>query len=943
MYFAVLGPLNVTAGDGAQVRLPAGRAQIILAALCAAPGREISQDRLIDIAWNGKPPATAPTQLHGQISALRRALGPARAVIVRQPDGYLLAVGPDDVDLSRLRALVTAARRDRDSGNLDGAAACLLQAVDLWRGQPFSGLASDELATSAGLIEQEYVSALEDYASTRLQLGGHEEIAERLAGWVNAHPLREGMRGSLITALARSGRQAEAIASYHQLRQLLADELGVDPGKELRHLYQQVLSGHRDTAVPGTAAPAQLPAATADFTGRKEQTGAMTAALTRRDGQPVALVITAVSGTGGIGKSTLAVHVAHHVAGEFPDGQLYVNLAGTSGDPADPHDVLARMLRDLGVAVSDVPAEETERAARYRSLLAGRRMLVVLDDARDTAQVSPLLPGSAGCAVVVTSRARLADLPGAYRVDLDVLDEDEARELFTRIVGARRVAAEPAATALVIRACAGLPLAIRITAAKLAARPGWTIRSVAEKLEAERGRLAAFRYRDLAVRASFRLSYDGLGVPAALAFRLLGLTPPGQVSLPAAAALFGMTVNGAEELLDVLTEANMVLAPRHDRYQLHDLLRLYAADLAAAQFTQNESDDAVGRLVTWYTAALRAAARALAHGQPLPRNASADLDVAPELIPEFDSFGSALHWCQEEQQHLVWAVRSAAAVGRHDLAAMLATLLWMYATVAAHMHDFLVTQQIGMDSARKLGDLRSQAWLHGGLGDALSKAGDSAAAVACFEEALALQQRLGTPNSIAAKHNNLATAYHETGRCPEALTQFRLAEAILAETGNDLWLSFTLRNEAECHRDSGDHAEALDRYGAAAEVAKRIDYPLGEAVIASGEGETLRRLGRLLEALERQRAALAIHRRLGNGHRELLTSLDLLARVLTDLGRPPDARAAWAEAADIAAVTGDPRAAEFRSRLVAVALSGFRGEARQPPTATTAEQAPRAR
>ncbi|HXT88941.1 MAG TPA: BTAD domain-containing putative transcriptional regulator, partial [Trebonia sp.] len=865
--------------------------------------------------WNGKPPGTAPTQLHGKISALRRALGSARDVIVRRPDGYLLAVGPDDSDLSRLRSLVKAARRSRDSGHLDAAAGCLRQALDLWRGRPFAGLDSDELAAAADLIEMEYASAVEDYASTELERDGHQEIAERLVGWVRAYPLREGMRGSLITALARSGRQAEAIASYHQLRQLLADELGVDPGKELQRLYQQVLSGHWDAALPGTAVPAQLPAATADFTGRKEQTCAMTDVLTRRDGRPAALVITAVSGTGGIGKSTLAVHVAHQVAGEFPNGQLYVNLGGTSGDPADPHDVLARMLRDLGVAVSDVPAAEAERAARYRTLLARRRVLVVLDDARDTAQVSPLLPGAASCAVVVTSRARLADLPGAYRVDLDVLEEGEALELFTRIVGAARVGAEPAATALVVRACAGLPLAIRITAAKLASRSGWTIQSIAEKLAAERDRLVEFRYGDLAVRASFRLSYDGLGEPAARAFRFLGLTPPGLVSLSAAAALLGATAGSAEELLDILTEANMVQAPRHGHYQLHDLLRLYAAELATDRQGETESDDAVTRLVTWYAAALRAAARAIAQGQSLPQNASAELDVAPELIPEFDSFASGLHWCLEEQQQLVWAVRSAAAIGRHDLSAMLGTLLWMYGTVAAHMHDFLVTQQIGLESARKLGDLRAQAWLHGGLGDALSKAGDSAAAVASFEEALALGQRVGSPLSIASKHNNLATAYHEAGRCQEALTQFRLAQAILTKHGNDLWLAIALRNEAECHRDSGDYTEALTRYAASAEVSKRIDYPLSEAAIACGEGETLRRLGRLPEALERQRAALAIHRRLGSGHRELLTCLDLLARVLADLGRASEARASWTEAADIASVTGDPRAVEFRSRL----------------------------
>jgi DNA-binding SARP family transcriptional activator len=915
VYFAVLGRLNVTAEDGTEIRLPAGRARVVLAVLCADPGREISQDRLIDIAWNGKPPATAPTQLHGQISALRRALGPARDMIVRRPDGYLLAVGPDEVDLSRMRALVAAARRSRDCGNLDNAAGCLRQALDLWHGRPFAGLASDELAVAAGLVEEEYAGALEDYASTELQRGGHQEIVGRLAAWVSAYPLREGMRASLITALTRCGRQAEAIASYHQLRQLLADELGVDPGKELQHLYQQVLTGHRDAAAPGTAVPAQLPAATADFTGRKEHTGAMTALFTRRDEQPVALVISAVSGAGGIGKSTLAVHVAHQVAGEFPDGQLYVNLAGTSGDPADPHDVLARMLRDLGVAVSAVPAEEAERAARYRSLLARRRILVVLDDARDSAQVAPLLPGAAGCAVMVTSRARLADLPGAHRVDLDALDEDEARELFTRIVGASRVAAEPAATARVIRACAGLPLAIRITAAKLAARPGWTIQSVAGKLAAERTRLAEFRYRDLAVRASFKLSYDGLGEPAARAFRLLGLTPPGQVSLPAVAALLGTTADDAEELLGVLTEANMILAPRPGHYQLHDLLRLYAAELAAGRLSPAESDDAAARLVAWYTAALRAGAGVIALSQSLPQIAGAERDVAPELIPEFGSLASALRWCQEEQQHLVWAVRSAATAGLNDLAATLAILLWTYSLVAPHMHDFLSTQRIGLDSARKLGDLRAQAWLHGGLGDALGKAGDSAAAVACFEEALALQQRIGARGSTGGKHNNLATAYHTAGRCPEALAQFRLAQEILAETKNDLWLSVALHNEAECHRDTGDHAQALARYAAAAGVMKRIDYPLGEAANASGEGETLRRLGLLPEALGRQQAALAIHRRVGTGHTELLTCLNLLALVLTDLGRAAEARAYWAEAADIAAVTGDPRAAKFRSLL----------------------------
>jgi tetratricopeptide (TPR) repeat protein len=398
-------------------------------------------------------------------------------------------------------------------------------------------------------------------------------------------------------------------------------------------------------------------------------------------------------------------------------------------------------------------------------------------------------------------------------------------------------------------------------------------------------------------------------------FQLLGLTPAGPVSLAAGAALFGTTAACAEEMLATLTDAHLVEAPAFDRYQLHDLLRLFAADLAAASVSEHENAQSVLRLVTWYAAGLHAAAEALAQGQPLPRSAGLELSTPESLVPEFGSFTDALHWCQAEREQLMWAVRTAAAAARHDLVVVLATLLCLIQLRVTHLRDFLIAAQIGLDSARELGDLSAQAWLTGGLGDALIQAGRAEQAVTHFEEALAIRQRIGRPVAIGTARNSLATVYHELGRCADALAQFRLAETIQAAEGKDRWLGLTLCNEAECHRDSGDYHEALSRYGAAAEALKRTDFPLGEAVIATGEGETLRRLGRLTEALERHQAALASHRRIGTGHRELLVTLDKLAQTLAELGRVAEARAYWEEAADIATVAGGPLAAGFRSKL----------------------------
>ncbi len=905
--------MEVAADDGTVVRLPSGRARVVLAMLAAEAGREVSSDRLIDLAWNGKPPATSATQLHGLISSLRRAFGSARDAIVTRPDGYLLCA---DVDLARMRELITLGRCGLENGNFDEAAASLSEALGLWRGRPFVGLDSGDLDTVAELIEQEYVGALEDYAEVELRRGNDALLTQRLTGWVSAYPLRENLRGSYITALARSGRQAEAIVAYQQLRKRLSEDLGVDPSQRLQTLYQQVLSG--DLNVPGSDVPmpAQLPAAISDFTGRTAQVTKLLDALSGRAAQPAALVISAVSGIGGIGKSVLAVHVAHRVAADFPDGQLYVNLAGASADPGDPAEVLARLLRDLGVPAAQIPSDTDERAARYRSLLAARRVLIVLDDARDAAQVRPLLPGAAGCAVIVTSRAWLTNLDGAQRVDLGELDRGEAWQLFSRIVGAARVSAEPEATEQILRSCSGLPLAIRIVAAKLAARPGWTIASVAGRLAAERDRLAQLNCGDLAVRASFRQSHDSLPADQARAFSLLGTMPFRSFGLAPATALLGVTTDAAEPTLDALCEAHMLEAPAPDVYQMHDLLRLFATELAQTELNDDERSWALGRLVTWYWTAMQAAAAAIVEGRPLPDFAETDPAAAAAPVPAFRGYRDGWEWCQREEGNLTAMIGAAAERQMHSAAIGLAALFTMFALRTSARANWRLTFESALVSARATGDLRAEGWLLHSLGEVQMASGDHASAVNCYERALSNQLALGRVRAAAASVNDIAAVYFEQGRYAEALAQFKRAtDMVRQEPGPGYLIGVFLANQAECLDALGRYESALELYDQALEVARESGDRPSRAAHLSLRAQTLRRLGRLPEALDHHREAIAVHREIGGVGRDFVTALDAYGHTLQALGQQGDAFEAWGEALLLAESQSDPRAARLRERL----------------------------
>src|SRR5215471_17730 len=576
--FRILGPLEVWTGqDWSGIGAPKWRA--LLAALLLNPGQAVSTDRLAAELWGDDPPDRATNLVSVYVLRLRRALGDpeGRALTTRAP-GYQLLLGPGDLDAEYFETLAGQGREALAGGDPGRAAERLAEALELWRGGALADVPPSALVTAeADRLEESRLSALELRIEADLGCGRHAQLVPELRRLLSDHPLREGLWALLIRALDGAGRHAEALAAYGQAREVIADELGVDPGPELQGLYQAMLTSdavppaaeqpagaaHR-RAGPGPSsrrAPAQLPADVADFTGRaapvERLCGLVSGARQHANG---AVTVAVVAGTPGVGKTTLAIHAAHRLRPDFPDGQLYVSLRGGSEHPVPPDEVLARFLRDLGVDGARVPVDPEERAGMYRTRLAERQMLIVLDDARDAAQVRPLLPGTGSCAVIVSSRHRLSDLAGSRLIDLDVLDEDEAAELFTRIIGTDRAEAEPGPVRDVLGVCAGLPLAIRIAGARLAARRAWTVRTLADRLADQRRRMDELTAGDLAMRACFQVSFDALphrngsSADPARAFRLLGVWQGPSIGLPAAAALLGQPEWPVADALEVLVD-----------------------------------------------------------------------------------------------------------------------------------------------------------------------------------------------------------------------------------------------------------------------------------------------------------------------------------------------------------------------------------------------------
>jgi DNA-binding SARP family transcriptional activator/tetratricopeptide (TPR) repeat protein len=836
LHFGVLGPLVVWSDDEA-ARVGGTKQRLVLATLLLGHDRPVSTDQLVNTLWPDRPPRSAVANLHTYVSGLRSCLPPVPGGhrVRRHSDGYSISLLPGELDLQVFEELLDESARSKADGRSDDAASRIEEAVALWRGEPLEDLPPSPLwqAEAARLIER-WLAAVEELCALRLASGRHTANVAELRSLLVRHPLREGLWQQLMLALHAGGRQAEALGAFAEAREHLVAELGTEPGPRLRLLHEAILRGAGPFDGPaaeeiGVFPLCQLPGDTPDFTGREAE--ARELAKIVEEAPPTAPPpVVVVTGTPGVGKSALALHVCHGLREVFPDGQLYLDLAGAGGQPRDPGDVLVEVLRTLGLTGAAVPRNLSERAAIFRSRLADRRVLLLVDGATDAAQVRPLLPATPGSAIVITSRRQLADLSGARHLELDVFDPDEAIELLIRIAGRERVTREPDQAAVIVRACGSLPLAIRIAGARLSGRQGWSLRVLGERLADESRRLSELQVGDLGVRATFDLSVRLLEPDAARTFRLLGLL--GTPELPGWVAGALLDRPDGDDVLDQLVDASLAqhAHPGPDglpRYRLHGLLRQYAREEALAE-PDEERDAAIARLLaTWLGIADQAAARLPASLlTPLPGDAPRRL-VDPALTERL--IADPMAWFDTERRALLDAVTVAAEYGLPALACELAIAMVPYFDQRSLYEDWRASHEQALPAVRAVADRHGEAVLLRTLGQVNVYQDDYDEALAAIGRSRELCRELGDARGRALADVGLGTLHRVLGRADRALDRYRDALAVLA-TGEDKHIEAQIRSSVAvilvsegrlseagewldtalaCSRESGDrHREA---------------------------------------------------------------------------------------------------------------------------------------
>ncbi|MEQ4305311.1 tetratricopeptide repeat protein [Plantactinospora sp. B6F1] len=917
MRFSVLGPVVAHGADGPVILGPA-RQRTVLATLLVEPGVVVSPEQLVDRVWGERPPRRARETLHTYLSRLRTVLGEASGpVLVRQAHGYVLDVDPAAVDLHHFRILASGARSARDEEAVD----LWSDALTLWRGTPFADVDSDWLRAVAAGLERERLAAMLDRNDVLLRRGEYARLIPELSAAVQAHPLDERLAGQLMLSLYAAGRQADALAQFRLLHGRLVDEVGSDPGPTLRELHERILR-HDPTlgpttavgaagpaaplgAVPGSSAPpgerrsepprraqrpAQLPADVTNFTGRTASLRRLDTLLAASTGDqaPNAVVIAAIGGTAGVGKTALAVHWAHRVADRFPDGQLYVNLRGY--DPEQPMpaaEALACFLTALGVTGQDIPLNPKERAARYRSEVAGRRMLILLDNAATVAQVRMLLPGTGSCLVVVTSRDSLAGLvvvDGAHRLDLDLLAPAEAVGLLRRLVGAR-AEAEPVATAVLAEQCARLPLALRVAAELAVSRPHSTLAELAAELTDRRSRLDLLDAGGdpyAAVREVFSWSIQHLPPDAADTFRVLGLHPGADLDPYAVAALAGTDLDRTRRSLTALARAHLVHRTSRDRYGIHDLLRAYASGLATAELTDRQRLDAQRRLFDHYRNAAVSAMDVLhpaeAHHRP-GRVASS----AP--VPDLAAAGSARSWLDRERFNLVAVAAHAAASGRSDYPVELARIVHRY-LIDAHLTEAISLNGHAQRAAERVGDLGGEAHVLRQLGAAYTRMSRYELAVEHHQKALARFQRRGDLVGQALTLIGLGVARFHQGRNQDAIELLLRAITVSRRAGDRLGEALALNNLGVFEQRLGRYADAGEHQRRALARFREMGARAFEATALTNLGAIELRQGGYARAAEHLRESLAMLRELNTPIVEAhtLDTLGVLSLRLDDPG-----------------------------------------------------------
>jgi DNA-binding SARP family transcriptional activator/tetratricopeptide (TPR) repeat protein len=907
--FRLLGAIEVR--DGGRV-LDAGHARqrCVLAVLLMEANRMVPVDALVDRVWGeGRAPANPVAAVQTYVSLLRRALAGVEGVTInRQQPGYEVVVNAESVDVHRFRGLLARARA---AGDDDRVAAFLEEALGLIRGEPFAGLDTPWITDVRAALLLEQRTARLDLNDIQLRRGHHAALLAGLAAQAAEHRLDERVAGQLMLALYRSGRQAEALAEYRQIRDRLAEELGADPGSSLQYLHHQMLTADPALAraepagasVQQLVVPRQLPARPRFFTGRAGELAALTAALAQGAGPGATMVISAIGGSGGIGKTWLALQWAHQQADRFPDGQLWVDLHGydPTGVPLSPSASVRGLLDALGVDPASLPASLDAQVGLYRSLVVGKRMLVVLDNARDSGQVVPLLPGSPGCSVLVTSRRLLTGLVsahGAHSVELDTLPDGEAWDLLAAHVGAERLSAEPAAAAALLTYCAGLPLAISVAAARAATHPTFPLALLADELREATTRLDALETADAAasVPAALSWSYHALDPTAARVFGLLGIAPGPSISLPAAASLTGLPLPRAQAVLRQLETVSMLDQHLPGRYRMHDLIRLYASEQARRDQPEEARTDALRRVTDFYLHTALAADHLIS-------------PYRPQITPEAPSPGCVPHRLTERAAALAWfdseylcllAVQQLAAVqGWPTRTWQLAWALNSFQVFrGVHLHDRVTTWQVGLAAAEQLGQPEIRTLASRFLGHACAQFGLLAEAVRHLRHAITLAEQTGDIDSQAHSHLTLANTYEQQNDNRQALHHAVRSLRLFQSLGDPIWSAAALNSVGWCQAHLGMLGRARIACQAALALSRQHNDPEGEAATLDSLAFIALRAGDHAEAIGHYTEALALSRELGHTYGEADIQAGL-AEAHAARGDHEQSRLAWLRALEL--------------------------------------------
>jgi DNA-binding SARP family transcriptional activator/tetratricopeptide (TPR) repeat protein len=935
MLVRVLGAVQIDAGDS-EVEVGPPQRCVVLAALAADAGRLVTHETLVERVWGSAPPLRALRTVQTHVANLRGLLNRAdtsvRATVsVRRRGGYLFDVDPDLVDVHRLRRLAVEAA---DPGRVGvDRLARWREAVGLWRGEPLAGLVGEWIERTRKAWYDEYRDVVLRWALAEIEAGHPTEVLGRLDALIVRYPLVESLPGMMMRALYAAGHRTEALNCFAAVRQRLDEELAERPGPQLQALYQAIL--RRDPTLPQHAAPAgatvraqtavprQLPVDVRGYAGRTDQLArldALAAALGKGVGGDAAtpVVISAIAGTAGVGKTALAVHWAHRAAKRFPDGQLYVNLRGfdPDGSTVDPAAAIRGLLAALGVPIERLPADLDAQSGLYRTVLADRRMLIVLDNARDTAQVRPLLPGAPGCLVLVTSRNQLTGLiaaTGAHCLRLDLLTPDEARDLLTQRLGARRVAAEPDAVDTLIGRCAGLPLALALVAARAATHPQLPLAAFAAELHDPGTRLDALAADDPTtdLRAVFSWSYTSLTPPAQRLFRSLGLHPGPDISAAAAASLAALTASQARSLLAEMTTASLIVEHRPGRYTFHDLLRAYAADLARHTDPAEERDAATERLLDHYLHTAYTAGRLLMTTQDPIAIPAPQPGTAPEHLATVQD---ALDWFTTEHAVLIATVSHAARTGSNRHTWHLAWSLGPYLNLRGYWHERVDIGLAALTAAERLGDPTNLVKAHRALATAYIALGRDAEARRQLGHSLDHAERADDIIGQAHAHHTLALLEERRSRHAQALHHTQQALDLFTGAGHQAGIAQAANTVGWLHAQLGNHEKALTYCQQALQLLQKHGHRAAEATTWDSLGYIHHHLGQHAEAIACYEHALALYQDVGGEYYQAET-LTHLADTHYATGNHTAAREAWQQALVICDNLQHPQADKIRTKI----------------------------